>query len=177
MKKLVHIGLMTALVVTLLATGSFGMAANNKIIIKLAHADSIDIKTSRKQAMCEAFANVVNSKSGGIIEVQIFGAGTLGGEREYVEAIKAGIVQSGIASGPIANFYPTAMVTDIPYLFPSKQVAYAVLDGSFGKKLGEGFNKATGIRSLALGEVGFRHFTNSKRTIRSPKDLQGLPSI
>jgi len=174
MRKLVHVVLMTALVVTLLAAGSFGMAAEKKIIIKLAHADSIDPKVSRKQAMCEAFANVVNSKSNGTMEVQIFGAGTLGGEREYVEAIKSGIVQTGIASGVIANFYPSAMITDIPYLFPSKQIAYAVLDGSFGKKLGAGFNKATGIRCLALGEVGFRHFTNSKRTIHSPKDIQGL---
>lgn len=108
------------------------------------------------------------------MEVQIFGAGTLGGEREYVEAIKIGMVQTGIASGPISNFYPNAMITDIPYLFPSKQVAYEVLDGSFGKKLGTGFLKATGIRCLALGEVGFRHFSNSKRTIKSPKDIQGL---
>lgn len=173
MKKAVHVILVVTLIATLLVAGSVGIAAN-KVIIKLAHADSIDVTVSRKQAMCETFANVVNSKGGGLLEVQIFGAGTLGGEREYVEAIKAGIVQAGIASGPIANFYPTAMITDIPYLFPSKQVAYNVLDGSFGKKLGDGFLKATGIRCLALGEVGFRHFTNSKHTIKSPKDIQGL---
>ena len=174
MKKIVNLVLVAALLVILLAASSIGIAAD-KVVIKLAHADSIDLKVSRKQVMCEVFAKEVNSKSGGKLEVQIFGAGTLGGEREYVEAIKAGMVQSGIASGPVANFYPTAGITDIPYLFPSKKVAYAVLDGSFGQKMGAGLLAASEtLRCLALGEVGFRHFTNSKRTIKSPKDIAGL---
>lgn len=174
-KKLLPVVLLITLAVTLFAAGNSGMAAGKKIILKLAHADSIDPKVSRKQVMCETFANVVNSKLAGQVEVQVFGAGTLGGEREYVEGIKAGVVQAGIASGPIANFYPNAMITDIPYLFPSAEVAYEVLDKSaFAKKLTAGFLSETGMRCLALGEVGFRHFTNSKRTIKSPKDIQGL---
>lgn len=154
-------------------SASSGMAAD-KVILKLAHADSTDAKVSRKQAMCEAFANEVNSKSGGRIEVQIFGAGALGGEREYVEAIKAGLVQAGVASGVVANFYPDAMVTDIPYLFPSAKIAWAVLDGPFGKELSEGFYKSTGIRNLAFGEVGFRNFTSGNKPIHSPSDLKGM---
>ncbi len=173
-RKIVHVILLITLVASLLATANFGLAAQVKVL-KLAHADSIDPKVSRKQVMCETFANVVNSKLAGQVEVQIFGAGTLGAEREYVEGIKSGVVQAGIASGPIANFYPNAMITDIPYLFPSSEVAHEVLDNSaFAKKLTAGFLTETGMRCLALGEVGFRHFTNSKRTIKSPKDIQGL---
>ncbi|HEX3045960.1 MAG TPA: DctP family TRAP transporter solute-binding subunit [Bacillota bacterium] len=174
MKKYRYRGLLAVVMVALLTAGSYGMATNEKIIIKLAHADSTDINISRKQAMSVTFANLINGKSGGRLEVQIFGAGALGGEREYVEAIKAGQVQAGIASGVISNFYPEAMVTDIPYLFPSAQIAWQVLDGPFGKKLAEGFNKTTGMRNLAFGEVGFRHFSNGKHAIHSPKDLQGL---
>lgn len=174
MKRFLRVVLFMTLVVTLLAPGGSGLAANKKVILKLAHADSIDPKVSRKQVMSETFASVVNSKLAGQVEVQIFGAGTLGGEREYVEAIKSGVVQAGIASGPIANFYPNAMITDIPYLFPSAPIAYEVLDGAFGKKLAAGFLTETGMRCLALGEVGFRHFTNSKHPIRSPKDIRGL---
>jgi tripartite ATP-independent transporter DctP family solute receptor len=174
LKKLLRVILVVALVVVSVSMGSLGLAAQKKMVIKLAHADPIDIQTSRKQAMCVAFANMVNSKSQGQLQVQVFGAGSLGGEREYVEAIKSGMIQAGIASGCITNFYQDAMVTDIPYLFPSAKVAWAVMDGPFGKKLAAGFLKATGIRTLAFGEVGFRHFSCGKKLIRSPKDMQGL---
>ncbi len=121
-----------------------------------------------------AFANLVNARSGGRIDVQIFGGGSLGGEREYVEAIKQGSVQAGIASGVMAGFFPPAMVTDIPYLFPSGAVAWQVLDGPFGQKLSKMLLEQTGMRNLAFSEVGFRNFTNDVRPIHSPEDMKGL---
>ncbi|MDP3177491.1 MAG: DctP family TRAP transporter solute-binding subunit, partial [Spirochaetaceae bacterium] len=101
-------------------------------------------------------------------------AGSLGAEREYVEGIKAGTVEAGIASGVISNFFPTAAITDIPYLFPTSKVAWDVMDGPFGDKLRGMFLDETGMRCLAFAEVGFRHFTNSKRPIKSPADMKGM---
>jgi tripartite ATP-independent transporter DctP family solute receptor len=142
--------------------------------LKLAHADSTDPTVSRKHAQALAFAAMVNSRSGGQIKVTVYGAGALGAEREYVEGIKAGTVEAGIASGVVSNFFPTAAITDIPYLFPSSQIAWEVMDGPFGDKLRDMFYKETGMRCLAFAEVGFRHFTNSVRPIKSPADLKGL---
>jgi len=156
----------------LVLTGAFGQG---KVFeLKLAHADSTDPTVSRKQAQALAFASLVNSRSGGRLVVKVYGAGSLGAEREYVEGIRAGTVEAGIASGVIANFFPTAAVTDIPFLFPTSQVAWEVMDGPFGDKLRDLFLKQTGIRALAFAEVGFRHFTNNVRPIRSPADLKGL---
>jgi tripartite ATP-independent transporter DctP family solute receptor len=168
MKKLVT--LLCILAITVMAT--FGQA---KVFeLKLAHADPTDVTTSRKHAQAVAFAAMVNSRSGGRINVKVYGAGALGAEREYIEAVKMGTVQSGIASGVIANFFPSAMVTDIPYLFPTPQVAWAVMDGPFGQSLSKRFLKETGMRNLAFAEVGFRNFTNSIRPIRSPADMKGM---
>ena len=149
-------------------------AADEPIILKLAHADATNVLTSRKHAQCVFFANMVNAKSGGRIEVQVYGAGALGAEREYVEAIMAGTVQAGIASGVLGGFLPEAMVTDIPYLFPSESIAWKVLDGPFGEKLSKMMLDKTGLRNLAFAEVGFRHFTNNVRPIKSPADVKGL---
>jgi tripartite ATP-independent transporter DctP family solute receptor len=149
-------------------------AAEEPIVLKLAHADATDIFTSRKHAQCLTFANLVNARSGGRIEVQVYGAGALGAEREYVESIMAGTVQAGIASGVMGGFLPEAMVTDIPYLFPSATIAWEVLDGAFGEKLSDLLLEKTGLRNLAFAEVGFRHFTNSKRPIHTPEDMKGL---
>ncbi len=167
MKKL----LIVALMATIALTGAFGQKVFE---LKLAHADSTDPTVSRKQAQALAFASLVNSRSGGRLVVKVYGAGSLGAEREYVEGIKAGTVEAGIASGVIANFFPTAAVTDIPFLFPTSQVAWDVMDGPFGDKLRDLFLKQTGMRALAFAEVGFRHFTNNVRPIKSPADLKGL---
>jgi tripartite ATP-independent transporter DctP family solute receptor len=151
------------------------MMAQQKVFeLKLAHADSTDPTVSRKHAQALAFAAMVNSRSGGAIKVTVFGAGALGAEREYVEGIKAGTVEAGIASGVVSNFFPTAAITDIPYLFPSNQIAWEVMDGPFGDKLRAMFFKETGMRCLGFAEVGFRHFTNSVRPIKGPADLKGL---
>ncbi|MDP2790710.1 MAG: DctP family TRAP transporter solute-binding subunit [Rectinemataceae bacterium] len=167
MKKLLIVFLMVAIALT----GAFGQKVFE---LKLAHADSTDPTVSRKQAQALAFASLVNSRAGGRLVVKVYGAGSLGAEREYVEGIRAGTVEAGIASGVIANFFPSAAVTDIPFLFPTSQVAWDVMDGAFGDKLRALFLKETGMRALAFAEVGFRHFTNNVRPIKSPADLKGL---
>lgn len=164
--------LMCVLLVSLAA--SLVMAQGKVLQLKLAHADSTDPTVSRKHAQALAFASMVNSRSGGAIKVTVYGAGSLGAEREYVEGIKAGTVEAGIASGVVSNFFPAAAITDIPYLFPSNKVAWDVMDGPFGDKLRQAFYKETGMRCLAFAEVGFRHFTNNRRPIRTPADLRGL---
>ena len=148
-----------AVSVFLLSIGASAQAQEKKFILKLAHADSVDPAVSRKAVMTDVFVKEVKAKSNGRIDVQVFGAGALGGEQDYVEQVKNGFVQAGLASGVMANFYPNAMVTDIPYLFPTEAIADRVMDGPFGQKLAADFLANTGMRNLCFGEVGFRHFT------------------
>lgn len=166
--------LTTAALSALLCCAATLAQAQSKVILKLAHSDSVDIATSRKAVMAEAFAREIKAKSGGRIEVQVFGAGALGGEKDLVEGVKNGFIQAGFASGVMANYFPSAMVTDIPYLFPNDDIADKVMDGPFGQKLAADFNAATGMHNLCFGEVGFRHFSSGKTPIHAPKDLTGL---
>jgi tripartite ATP-independent transporter DctP family solute receptor len=172
--KLTFRFLSTAVASALLCCAGPAALAQTKFVLKLAHSDSVDMATSRKAVMADAFAKEVKAKSGGRIEVQVFGAGALGGERDLVEGVKNGFIQAGLASGVMANFFPSAMVTDIPYLFPSDDVADKVMDGPFGQKLSADLTAATGMHNLCFGEVGFRHFSTGKTPVRSPKDLAGL---
>jgi tripartite ATP-independent transporter DctP family solute receptor len=168
--------LVSTLVVSacLLSVGASAQTADKKYVLKLAHSDSVDMSLSRKAVMSDAFAKEVKAKSNGRIDVQVFGAGTLGGERDVVEGVKNGFIQAGLASGVMANFYQNAMVTDIPYLFASEAIADRVLDGPYGQKLAADFLVSTGMNNLCFGEVGFRHFTSGKTPIHSPKDLVGM---
>ena len=158
----------------LLSVGASAQAQEKKIVLKLAHADSVDMTTSRKAVFADFFAKEVKAKSNGRIDVQVFGAGTLGGERDIVEGVKNGFISAGFVSSVIANFYPNSMVTDVPYLFTSEAVADRVMDGPYGQKLSEDLLAGTGMHNLCFGEVGFRHFTSGKVAIHSPKDLAGM---
>lgn len=166
--------LLSTVAATALLCATTMAQAQTKFVLKLAHSDSVDMATSRKAVMADAFAREIKAKSGGRIDVQVFGAGALGGERDLVEGVKNGFIQAGFASGVMANYFPAAMVTDIPYLFPNDDVADRVMDGPFGQKLAADFNAATGMHNLCYGEVGFRHFSSGKSPIRSPKDLAGM---
>jgi tripartite ATP-independent transporter DctP family solute receptor len=174
MKQSLRLVSTVALAALAFSFGASAQTAEKKIVLKLAHGDSVDTTISRKAVMADVFAKEVKAKSNGRIEVQVFGAGTLGGERDLVEGVKNGFIQAGFASGVMANFYPNAMVTDIPYLFPSEAVADRVMDGAFGQKLSDDFLATTGMRNLCFGEVGYRHFTSGKVPIHSPKDLVGM---
>jgi tripartite ATP-independent transporter DctP family solute receptor len=158
----------------LLAVGASAKAADSKYVLKLAHADSADMTISRKAVMADVFAKEVKAKSNGRIDVQVFGAGALGSERDFVEGVKNGFIQAGFASGVMANFYPNSMVTDIPYLFASETIADRVMDGPYGQKLSADFQASTGMHNLCFGEVGFRDFTSGKVAIHAPKDLVGM---
>jgi len=78
-----------------------------------------------------------------------------------------------ISTGPIPNFFPDFAVLDLPYLFPSKEIAYKVLDGEVGTEL-LGQMASGGILGLGFWENGIRHVTNNVREIITPEDLVGL---
>lgn len=145
-----------------------------EITIKLAHVNPADIHSSQKGAASTAFKNIVEAETSGAIKVELYPAGQLGGEREIAEACKLGTIQMVSVSGVMASYFKPAMVADLPYLFSSAPVAWKVFDGEFGDELAAGILKATGLRNLAYGEIGFRNFTNSVRPIKSPADMKGL---
>lgn len=141
-------------------------------VIKLGHVDGADWQTSKKGSAALIFKNIVEGETD--IKVELFPAKALGNESEIIQQVGEGITPMAIVSGAMSKLCKAASVLDIPYEFSSPVVAWKVLDGKFGKELGDYCLKQTGIRTLAYGETGFRNFTNSKREIKSPEDMKGL---
>ncbi|MFN3535048.1 MAG: DctP family TRAP transporter solute-binding subunit, partial [Desulfatiglandales bacterium] len=73
----------------------------------------------------------------------------------------------------LSNFVPQAAILDLPFLFPDRRTAYAVL-GSEVRELLFNFFPKKGFVAIGFTENEFRDLTNSKRPIKSPADLQGL---
>jgi len=131
-------------------------------------------QNSHQGIAIDTFAREVEKRTGGRYKIQPFYSGSLGAERESVEAVQLGTQEFTFTStGPVPNFVPEVAILDIPFLFRDYAHARAVLDGPIGQDLLQKF-PAKGIVALAWAENGFRHMTNSKRAVNVPDDLKGL---
>ena len=131
-------------------------------------------QNSHQGVAIDTFAKEVAARTGGRYKVETFYNGSLGGERESIEAVQLGTQELAFSStGPVPNFVPDAKILDVPFLFRDKAHARAVLDGPIGQELLTKFD-AKGFKALAWAENGFRHMTNSKRDVKAPDDLKGL---
>ncbi|MCE7029601.1 DctP family TRAP transporter solute-binding subunit [Jiella avicenniae] len=154
------------------AIGLTAAGAANAQTIRFAHVDPAEWQTSKKGAAAQIFKNIVEGQSD--MTVEVFPASSLGGETELVQQAQDGTTQVVMVSGAMQQICPAAAVLDIPYTFSSAPIAWDVLDGSFGDELAQHCLDETGLRTLAYGETGFRNFTNSKREIKTPADMEGL---
>jgi TRAP-type transport system periplasmic protein len=110
----------------------------------------------------------------GRYKCQQFPNGALGGEREMIEAVQLGTLDIvDTSTGPVGNFVPEVKIVDIPFLFRDYDHARKYFDGPNGQELLTKF-PAKGLIALAWTENGFRHMTNSKRSIVKPEDAAGL---
>ncbi|TCK09552.1 DctP family TRAP transporter solute-binding subunit [Marinobacterium mangrovicola] len=169
-KKTLATALATPLMAGLLSAQAF--AAD--ITLTLGHVDPPEWQTSKKGAATKVFKELVEAESGGRIEVNVYPNGQLGGETDLIQSAQDATLSMAMVSGAFSKVCKEAAVLDTPYLFPSAPVAWQVLDGQFGKDLSQHCLDKTGLRTLAYGETGFRNFTNSKRPISEPADLDGL---
>lgn len=109
------------------------------------------------------------------VNIEIYPNGILGGEREAVEGVKLGTIQMTVVTmdGAVPAWVPDTQIMSIPYLFTSKEKAYVALDSLIFDYLSPKFEE-NGFKYLGAGELGFRHFTNNLREIKSVSDMKGL---
>ena len=161
--------LISLLTIGLLALATAAFAAPT---IRFAHVDPADWQTSKKGAAGEIFKAIVEAETN--LKVELYPAGALGGENDLIQQAQEGTTQMVMVSGAMSRVCKVADVLNIPYAFASAPIAWDVLDGPFGDELRDYCLQKSGLRTLAFGETGVRHFTNSRREIRTPADMRGL---
>lgn len=176
MKNYKYIGRLVVAVTLAVMLSTTAFAAD--VTIRLAHLNPEGAFESHSGAMTTIFKSLVESTSGGAIEVKLFPNGQLGKDNEVIQQVRDGIVESTISSaGGIAQHYPLVGVFDIPFAFPNIAIANRVIDqrSEFGMKFSSDLEKKTGLKVLGLIDSGgFFAFTNSKRPITSVEDMEGL---
>ena len=160
-----------AAVITLGISAVPALAEIDTVNLRLAHVVN---EQDGFHAAATKFKELVAERSDGKITVEIFPNATLGDERTLLEGMQIGTVDMGvITNGPVSNFLEEMAVFELPFLFPSPEAAYKVLDGEIGQELLDRLSEVN-LKGLAYAERGFRNLTNSKRPVNSPADLSGL---
>lgn len=139
-------------------------------VIKIGHDLSEDTPQHKG---AELFKKLVEERTGGKYEVQIFPSNQLGTDRETTEFIQTGAVQAAlIPSAKISSFAPSLQLPDLPFFFPSREVCYAFLDSEVGQEILDGLTPK-GMLGVSFWESGFKQFT-ANRDLRTPDDFKGL---
>lgn len=146
-------------------------AAQAQTIVKVG---STTTTTSHYGVGIQAFCDEIEKGTQNRYKCQLFPNGALGGEREMIEAVQLGTLDvTNVSTGPVGNFVPEVKIVDIPFLFRDYDHARRYLDGPDGQALLAKF-PSKGLVALVWSENGFRHMTNSKRSITTPEDANGL---
>ena len=142
------------------------------VTIKVGHALS---DSSAFQKALVKFKKDVESKTNGRIKIEVFANGALGSEGEMAEGLSMGTIDAAlIGPSSVAKLYSNFEVFNLPYLFQSIEHADKVLLGDVGKKFASEIKNKSGVQVLSFWESGFRYYTNNKRQVVQPNDMQGL---
>ena len=145
--------------------------AQNPIIIKFSHVVASD--TPKGKAV-EYFKKLVEERSKGRIQVQVYPNSQLYKDQEELEALQLGAVQ--MLAPSLGKFGPMGFkefdVFNLPFIFDSSKDVERVTNGKIGQELLKKL-ETRGITGLAYWDNGFFVMTANK-ALRKPEDYKGL---
>ena len=119
------------------------------------------------------FAELVEARSKGRVEIEIFPNQQLGTGHQMVEQVREGTLPIALLpAARLTGIAPAMQYIDLPFLFPNRQDAYEMLEGEIGEKLLAQL-EPFGLIGCAFWESGFKQLTANK-SIRQPADYKGL---
>ncbi|MTI17421.1 TRAP transporter substrate-binding protein [Rhodobacteraceae bacterium RKSG542] len=148
-----------------------GSALAADVTLKVAHGAP---ETMHMHKAWEKFKELVETRTEGDIEVEIYPAGQLGEGRELLEFVQMGEIDlNAEAVGVLSGWDDRFAATELPYTFANRDIARKVFDGEYGDWLAQEM-EPIGFKSLGWWEIGIRHLTNSKKAVYTPEDVDGL---
>lgn len=147
------------------------LAAAQTITIKFSHVVAPDTPKGKAAAK---FKELAEAATKGRVKVEIYPNSQLYKDGDELEALQRGAVQ--MLAPSVSKFGPMGVrdfeVFDLPFLFPTAEAAYRVLDGDIGRTL---FGKLDpkGIRGLAYWDNGFKQIS-ANRPLHKPADFRAV---
>lgn len=153
-------------------TASTTNSESKPVKLKVAH---VLADTHPEHIGLVGLANELKERTNGSVQLTVISGGALGSENDEINQLRTGALDMALIQG-ISIFQgldSRLSVEEVPFLFPTREDGYKAVDGPFGDRVSE-ILAEKGIHVIAYWENGVRHFTNSKRPIVKPEDMQGI---
>lgn len=143
---------------------------NRKITLRLGSAQPAE---GPYTAVVKEFAEIVKEKTNGNLIIQVYPAQQLGNDRELIEMTQSGALDAcEVSTANFMNFDKALGIIDLPYLFPSREIAYKVLfNGEVGRELLDTLDSAK-LKGIVFLEGGFKQMTTNF-SVSKPEDFKG----
>lgn len=159
-----------AAVASVAIAASAGIAAA-ETTLKVGHVFAADHPW---QVALEGLSADVAEATDGEVIIEVYPSSQLGGDREVAEGLGLGTVEMGLfGTGALQVLDKRLIIEELPYAWPTRESAYAALDGELGEALAE-ILEGHDIKAISWWESGYRHITNSVKPIVTPADLEGI---
>src|SRR5688572_2425623 len=163
----------SAVVIGAATIGAPAVHAQQKIVCRIGHSEAVGSPLTNA---FEAWAKMLNERSGGRIEAQHFPASQLGSYTQNIEQNRLGTIQV-TTGGPDTEeaVAPEIAATGGAPAFMFRDDAHVdrVLQGEIGAEVSRVARAKTGVEFVDYGEVGFRHIL-AKRKVTNIDEVKGL---
>lgn len=142
-----------------------------EVTLKLAHTQNPG--TAIDKATLQ-LAKRVAEMTNGAVDMKIFGAMSLGNERQMIEQVQMGSVDLGIFSNDyLSNIVPEIGVVTLPYIVRSIEHVHKMWEAQVGKELMDLLLKK-GLRSLGTYDYSFRNTITRTQPIKGVNDFKNV---
>lgn len=154
-----------------IAITAFAGTASAETTLKVGHVFAADHPW---QVALEGLSKDVAEATDGEVIIEVYPSSQLGGDREVAEGLGLGTIEMGLfGTGALQVLDKRLIVEELPYAWPTRETAYAALDGELGDALTDILAEHD-IQTISWWESGYRHITNSVKPIETPADLEGI---
>jgi C4-dicarboxylate-binding protein DctP len=149
-------------------------AAGEKIILKFAHNYPLG---HPHYEGAELFKKLLDQRSNGELEVQIFPNNQLGNDRQIFEAMKLASIDIILTDQGVPSYsgQPLWAMLQSPYMYRDYEHALKVFRSPLLQQLYDKSEREISITVLdPMWYYGVRHLTTAKKMVRTPADLKGM---
>jgi TRAP-type C4-dicarboxylate transport system substrate-binding protein len=146
--------------------------ANATVVIKMA---STVATTHPSTVALQTVARIIDTKTHGQVQLQVYPNGQLGGQNDLLQALKTNTIQMYIQNPPVTSTLdPMIGVFGAPYLFNSPAAVVRAWKSRVGQSIVAHFDKTAGIKLLTPWRLGEWQIVTTNKPVHSCRDISGM---
>jgi TRAP-type C4-dicarboxylate transport system substrate-binding protein len=156
-------------------------AASITLATQTQAADTIELKLATfepphafaAKSVLKAWADKVNTESGGRLKVKVFAGGVLGKPPQQYDIVKGGVADlAWTVLGYIGGQFPLSSVVDLPFLTTSSKGATHALNTLYDEGLLDA--EFSGVKNIGMHTMHAYQFHFKDKNVTKPEQFKGL---